>query len=364
MEINILKRDLEKGLQKIIGIVNPKPPIPTLAYVQLEAEENKLFLTGTDLEINIKTSCPCQTKEKGNILVLGKKFYNLIREFPEGEIKIKEEKKRVSLSTDNINFLLLGIDSKEFPSFPQQKETNSFMIKGEELKENLQKIRFCVGYDETRPYISGILLEIKEKNLFFVGTDTKRLVLIKKPVELNFETRVIMPLKLVNELEGILDGEEEVKIGVGKNQIFIETKETNILSRLLEGEFPDYNQVVPSGENLKKVKIKKEDFFKALRRLSVLTSEKFSAVKLKTQKKDLLLSVDSPEFGTGKEKVGIDYQGEETEITFNPFYILDILKYLKGEEVFLGVDSSYTPAKMWSEEEVNYIYILMPMKLE
>ena len=364
MDINVEKNELLSGLQRIIGIINPRPTLPALSYIFLEAAENKLALTTTDLELTIKTEIPCATKRKGALLVPGKRFMAIIRELPDAEISIiKEKSEKTQISVGKIIFTLPGLKIEEFPILPKIKKGTILKIKQEGLKRMLKRTRFSVTYDETRPYLRGILFSLKKDSLILVGTDTRRLAYIKKSYPSPVEVDIILPLKLIDEIEKSLD-EEDVEISISANQIILKTVKVLIISQLIEGQFPDYKTTFPSREGLKEVKVGRERLAAAVRRMNLLTTERHSSIKFDLLPREIIVSINSPEAGEASEPIPVEYSGEKMSISFNPVYILDVLKNLEAENVIVGISDSLKPAIIRPDTDEEYKYILMPVKTE
>ncbi|MCK4244872.1 MAG: DNA polymerase III subunit beta, partial [Candidatus Omnitrophica bacterium] len=279
MEINIRRKDLLNGLQRIVGVISLKPSLPALSFIFLQAEKNKIFLTATDLELTMRTAILCKTKREGSLLVPGRRFAGIIRELPEAEINIiKEKTEKTQITVGKIAFTLPGLKIEEFPGLPKVKKGTVLRMKQEVLKEMLKKTKFSIAYDETRAYLRGLLFSLKKDSLILVGTDTRRLAYIKKSYSSPAEMDLILPLKLIDELEKSLDG-EDVEINISPNQIIFKTANLLIISQLIEGQFPDYEATFPSKEELKEVKVGRERLAAAVRRMNLLTTERHSSIR-------------------------------------------------------------------------------------
>jgi len=364
MEISVKKDELLNGLQRIVGIVNPKPALPALSCIFLEAEDKRLFLTATDLELTIKAEVPCKTKRKGALLVPGKRFAGIIRELPDTEINIvKEKNEKTQITVGKIMFTLPGLKTEEFPILPKIKKGTILKMKQGGLKRMLKRTRFSVTYDETRAYLRGILFSLKKDSLVLVGTDTRRLAYVKKSYPSPVEMEIILPLKLIDELEKSLDG-EDVEINISPNQIIFKTPNLLIISQLIEGQFPDYEATFPSKEGLKKVKVGRERLAAAVRRMNLLTTERHSSIRFDLLPQKIVVSINSPEAGEASEPIPVEYSGEKIAISFNPAYILDVLKNLEAENVIVGISDPLKPALIRPDTDEEYKYILMPVKTE
>ncbi len=364
MEISVRKKDLAIGLQKMVGAINPKPSLPALSFILLEAEGEKLFLTATDLELTIKTIIPCKVKRKGKLLVPGRNFINIIKELPEADIAISEDKtKKTCIAVNNIFFTLPGLKTEEFPTLPKIGKGVCLRMKEEALKTMLKRTRFSIAYDETRAFLRGLLFSFKKDSLTLVGTDTRRLAYIRKSFPSPVERDLILPIKLIDELEKCLGG-EEAEVTINPNQIAFKTGETIIISQIIEGQFPKYETVFPPEEGLKKIKAKRVELINAVRRASLLTSERYNSLKFDFAPKKLTVSINSPEAGEAREQIPAEYSGEASTISFNPVYVLDVLKNLETENIIIGLTDPLKPALIQPDSAEEYKYVLMPIKVE
>ncbi len=365
MEINIRRKDLLNGLQRIVGVISLKPSLPALSFIFLQAEKNKIFLTATDLELTMRTAILCKTKREGSLLVPGRRFAGIIRELPEAEINIiKEKTEKTQITVGKIAFTLPGLKIEEFPGLPKVKKGTVLRMKQEVLKEMLKKTKFSIAYDETRAYLRGLLFSLKKDSLILVGTDTRRLAYIKKSYSSPAEMDLILPLKLIDELEKCLAEEGEVEITITPNQIMFKTADLLIISQLIEGRFPSYETIFPSGEELKEIRVKRERLIAAVRRISLLTTERHSSIRLDFVPKEIVISINTPEAGEAREQIPVEYSGEKIAVSFNPVYILDVLKSLEVENVIVGISDPLKPALIRPDTEEEYKYILMPVKTE
>ena len=364
MEINVEKKDLLSGLQRIVGIVNPRPALAALSYIFLEAEEGKIFLTATDLELTMRVEILCKTKRGGSLLVPGRRFASIIRELPEAEINIiKEKTEKIQITVGKIVFTLPGLKVDEFPGLPKIKKGAVLKMKQVVLKRMLKKTKFSVAPDETRAYLRGVLFSLKKDSLVLVGTDTRRLAYIKKPYSSPTETDLILPLKLIDELEKCLAEEGEVEVTITPNQVLFETADLLIISQLIEGRFPNYETVFPS-EELKEIRVERERLSAAVRRISLLTTERHSSIRLDLIPQEIVISINAPEAGEAREPIPVEYSGEKIAISFSPVYLLDVLKNLEVENVIVGISDPLKPALIRPDSEEEYKYVLMPVKTE
>lgn len=367
MKIVIKSDSLNSCLNYISDILPSKPTMTVTAGIFIETKDNTLSLISTDLENTIKVTTECEVKEKGETVIPGKQFISLIKQFKKEEIKIEKLEKFVNVLSENSKYSFLEMEVEEFPKFPKFSADITLKIKGEILKEAFKKIIFCIDPEEPRPHFRGGLFDIKEKTINIVGTDTRRLSLFSILYEgqLKKQIKVLFPYNLLKKLINILEDEEDVEISIGKNNVAIQLKNILLISNLLAGgeEFPDYEKVIPDIKKSKIAKINTETFLKSLKRVSLFTSERNNKVKLSFKKDNLILEV-SGDIGQAQEKLNIEYNEEEIDFAFPPEFLQDFLETIENENFIFAFTGSSKPVLMKPEEEANFTYVCMPLKIE
>jgi DNA polymerase-3 subunit beta len=301
-------------------------------------------------------------QEPGAITVPAKKFGEIIRELPTDDVVVTSKKNNlVVIDTENCQFKIMGLPREEFPRLPEFKDREVVKLEQLELKQTLNLTSFAASTDETRYILNGILFQIKNNNLVLVATDGKRLAIIEKkiPIPLNSDVYVIIPSKTIHELMRNLNEEGQVSVVLGTNQVLFDLGTVVIISRLIEGEFPDYQQVIPPPSD-NKIKINRELFLLGIRRASLLATPDYQAVKLEVFRNKLVVSKSTPDVGESREEIPITYQGKEMVIGFNPAYIIDVLKNLSQGEVEFELTDSEKPGVLRMD---GYIYIVLPMRV-
>jgi DNA polymerase-3 subunit beta len=379
MKISINSEILNNGLDYISDILPSKPSMAICGGIFLECKENNLTLIGTDLQNTVKVSIECEIKEKGQTVIPGKQFISLIKQFKEEEIKIEKKEKFINIIGENSQYSFIEMEIEEFPKFPKFSSDISFKVKGETLKDAFKKTIFCIDPEEPRQQFRGGLLDIKEKFINIVGTDTRRLSLFSIIFEDVFkkQIKVLLSPLLIKKMINILN-ETDVEVMIGKNNISFQTEFTKtlkenkkiqgnimIVSQLLSGaeEFPDYEKVIPDIKKTKITKINREKFLSSLKRVSLFTSERNNKIKL-SFKNNLLLISTTGELGEAQEKISISYNDEETDIAFPPDFLIDFLQVIENEEFIFSFTSSTKPVLMKPDEESTFLYICMPLKIE
>ncbi len=372
MKIVCSKFDLSKGIQTVQNVVSTKTTLPILSHILMETKENQLRLASTDLETGIECLIPAKILEEGGITVPARKLGEIVRELPESEVNITVNEKIITLDCQKGVFKFSGLGREDFPELPQLEEKRSFTLRQDILKEMFKKTSFAVSHDETRYALNGTFFVIRDNKLKLVATDGRRLAYIERGVKLpqNLETEVIVPTKASNEVSRILDeGKGDLKIILGENQIAFQLDNIRLVSRLIEGHFPDYQKVIPK-KHKERIMLEREPFLLALKRVAVLTSEKSSSVRLDISKNRMLLTTTSPEVGEAREELVLDYEGEDISVAFNPVYMISFLKNEGEEKIYLELTDSLSPGLMrpagsdrGRSAEEKYLYVIMPMKL-
>lgn len=362
MKVEIPREVLLNGIQKVQNVITSKVALPILSNILIEAQQGNLRLTATDLDIGITCVIPGDIHEAGAITVPAKRFSEIIKELPGGTVKINTKKNNlIFIETETCQFKIMGIGREEFPRLPELQDKQVIKIEQGALKEMLQLTSFAVSFDETRYILNGILFKIKQNTMILVGTDGKRLALVERKLSKTIDTEVsvIVPLKTIQELTRNLSEEGELTFVLGNNQAMFDLNHVIIISRLIEGEFPDYHQVIPQvSEN--KIVLKREEFLLAVKRAALLSTPDYQAVKLEVFKNRLVVSKSTPDVGESREELAASYHGKEMVIGFNPHYLIDVLKNILGENVEFEIIDSEKPGVI----RVNgYVYIVLPMRL-
>ena len=366
MKIICKKSELLESIQKIEGAVSVKTTLPILNNFLFESSENSLQLTATDLEITIKgTMTGVNISKQGSITIPAKKFIDIIKEMPESDITIDiDEKNMINIKCDKINYKIMGLPKTEFPPLMEpKKEAVSLKLKQGMLKNMIRKTIFSVSIDEARKVLTGVYLIVEGKEIKMVGTDGHRLAFIKGEIpEAKAAVKIIVPTKVLNELNKFLGEDEDVNISIYENQIIFKLNNLTIISRLIEGQYPSYEQIINKLFD-KKIKVKTSEFLKAVRRVSILAIDKASAIKIKAADNKLVMSATAVDVGEAEEEIFADYKGEETIIAFNSKYVLDALKAADNEEIEMQLRDSSSAGLIKPLGDDSYLYIIMPVRI-
>jgi len=362
MKFKVEKDVLVKGIDTIQNVISTKSTLPILSNFLLEAQKDSLRLTATDLNIGISCVIPVNILETGSITLPARRFSSIVRELSENSVEVNTKKNNiVIIETKLCQFKIIGLPADEFPKLPEFKDKEVIQIEQAVLKQMLNQTSFAVSFDETRYILNGILFCFSQNSCTLVATDGKRLAISTKKLKqaVTKETRIIVPLKTIQELLRNLKDEGDVSLVIGPNQVLFDFKDAIIISRLIEGEFPDYKQVVPAAAEYK-IKVNREQFLLAIRRAALLATPDYQAVKFELFKDKVVISKSTPDVGESREEMAADYAGKELVIGFNPAYLIDVLKNLAVEKAEIEVTGSEKPAVVRSE---GYVYIVLPMRL-
>lgn len=374
MEISCKREELLKGIQTVQAVVGTKSTLPILANLLLEVRGKKMDMTATDLEVGIRCSIDVEVSRPGAITLPAKTLSEVVRELPAEEVKIEvEEKSRVKINSGQAIFNLMGLAKEDYPVLPKFKTDGEFSINRELLGDMIRKTIFSVSQDETRYVLCGIYFRVEKGKVTMVSTDGRRLSYISKDIEIEKkkEAKIIIPTKAVNELNRILTQiatkEEEkkegkVKISIEENQVGFMIDDTVLISRLIEGHFPSYEQVIPRSSEIK-LKINTEELLQATRRVALLTTEKANSIRYSLKKNKLVISANTEGLGEARDVVGIDYAGGEMEIAYNPQFVISVLRNIGCEEIYLELTNSLNPCLIRPTTGEDYISIVMPMRI-
>jgi DNA polymerase III subunit beta len=369
MKFTIPKSKIYSCVQTVMNAVPTRTTLPVLSNLLLEVVDSKLKIAATDLDVSVITTTPVTSTKKEAITIPAKTFYDILRELPESDVEIHVIENRMEIKADRGSYKLSGIPAEEYPKLPVVNLAKEIKVPGEDLVRMIKKTIYAVSTDETRPALNGILWQTSGSNMQMVATDGHRLsrMSLKNTKLKGLHEDVIIPPKVLNLLIKLLEGEEK-QLGVifGENNLIFNLGETVLISRLIEGPYPNFEQVIPKDSD-KKLVINKEFLTGAVRRMSILANTLTHQVKF-SLKKDILelSSINYDLGGEAKESVPCSYAGEPLDIGYNSSYVLDILKQLEGDEVAFELGTEVSAGKVYStqkKEGEDYLCLLMPLRL-
>jgi DNA polymerase-3 subunit beta len=369
MEFSVSKSALLTELNTTQGVVERKTTIPILSNLLVEAKGSRLTITATDLELSVRTSCEAKIKKEGAGTIPAKKLLELVRLLPEGEIKVRLlENHWVEIVSEKKKYKLVGMAKENFPALPVMPHT-LVQIPAAALEGLIAKTKFAISMEESRYTLNGGLLILKPDTLAMVATDGHRLALAEtdqKLAGLNGEVRVLIPKKAMDEVEKLASASSEANIEFAKDEshLFFQLGHRLLISRILTGQFPNYEAVLPR-ENNKTVVIERSELSDAVRRVSQLADQRSHAVKLAVSKEGIEISASSPEYGEAKENIEKEYSGDPIAIGFNSAYMLDFLAAAADGPISIELKDEQSAGQMrpLADETSRYRYVIMPMRI-
>lgn len=370
MDFTIERDELLHGLHLTQGIVERRTTIPILANVLLESSATGVVISATDQEVGVRRQCNADVKATGALTTAARKLYEIVRECPEGPLSIKSlENNWISVTSGKSRFKIVGLDPKEFPAMPAPRGNDDkarVTIPAAIFREMVARTIFAVSLDETRMNLSGIYLERPDAgSIRAVATDGHRLSMITRPVEgVGQGEGVILPRKGVNEISKVLEGsDEDIVLTIQGGVAHTAQGGVELSMRLVEGEFPDYHQVVPK-KSPRIMTVGIGELLSALRRVSVVSSERNRGIRLKIEAGKLEVSSMNPDFGEAVEEVSVDFDAEPVSIGFNARYLIDVLGVLPGEDkIEMSFNDDVSPGVIRTVGDADFLYVVMPMRL-
>ncbi|HTH01254.1 MAG TPA: DNA polymerase III subunit beta [Vicinamibacterales bacterium] len=371
MELVVRKADLLRELQLFQGIVERKNTIPILANVLIETDGDQVKLLATDLEVGLRSRCQASVSKKGSLTLPAKKLYEIIKALPETDVRIEEDKSGVKVAADRFDSRMQTLPREDFPSLPDGTGSYTATLPREVLKHMVAKTQFAITGEDTRYFLNGALFIQRPDSMSLVSTDGHRLALITVPrdkarqAKSSDEERVILPRKTLLELGRLLsEGEGDIQYERGENHLFFEVGGRLLISRMIDGQFPAFERVIPKG-NDKRVEFDRDRLTSAVKRVALLSNERSRAVKFQIDKGKVEIASSSPEFGEAKEVVMVDYTAAPVTICFNAQYVLDFLGAVESDSVGLEFKDEMSQAVMKpiGAEGYDYTYVIMPMRV-
>lgn len=369
MKLNLQRETLLKPLQMVIGVVERKQTLPILSNVLLNVIDNKISITGTDLEVELVGQMALESTPTtdGKLTVPGRKLMDICKALPDDSaIELYQDKERIVLRSGRSRFTLSTLPAADFPNVESQDSNIRFEVKQSDLRRLLQRCHFSMAQQDVRYYLNGMLLVVSSDYIQGVATDGHRLAAARldTPTPAKDKIQVIIPRKGVVELLRLLNNDDEpVSVELSNNHIRISNKSYTFTSKLIEGRFPDFERVIPKNAE-KKITLEKDYFKDALNRVAILCNEKFRGLRFEFRHNLLRIMANNPEQEAAEEEIKIDYSEEELDIGFNVSYLIDIINSLDGDTVTLNF-SDANSSLMIEEGDDNalYTYVVMPMRL-
>jgi len=367
MELVVRKNDLLRELQLFQGIVERKNTIPILANVLLEAKGNEVRMLATDLEVALRSRCDAAVTKGGSLTLPAKKLYEVVKALPETDVRIQEDKNGVKVAADRFDSRMQTLPREDFPTLPDATGLGKATLPRAALREMVGKTQFAITGEDTRYFLNGAKFVLKPESLTLVATDGHRLALVevKHAVGGDKEAGVILPRKTLLELGKLLSEDDgDITFEGGENHLFFEVGGRVLISRMIDGQFPAYERVIPRG-NDKLIEFDRERLTSAVKRVALLSNERSRAVKFEIDSGKVKVTSSSSEFGEASEELVVDYTGAAMAISFNAQYVLDFLNVVETDIVSLSLKDEVSQAVMKpvGAEGYDYTYVIMPMRI-
>lgn len=381
MKLSFSKSDLLEAVQTVQSSISTKSTLPVLSNLLIKTEKavkgggSKVRIEATDLEMGVRCMVKAEVLEEGCITVPAKKFGELVRELPDGkEIQlVTQENKRTELKCGKVRATLVTLSPEDFPFIPEFPKTGSFSLNKSGFREMIRKTSFAVSTDETRHVLNGIFFAVKDGELRTVATDGRRLAFIScAGAEKSPNVSVIIPSKAINELLRLLslsedDHESELEIASSQNQISFKWtnngEEIVLVSRVIDGNFPNYEQVIPKAKEIE-LKIKTSEILSAVKRAALFAQDRGGSVRFTLKNKLLKISANSQSVGEEEEELEVEYAGANFEIAFNPAFLLDVLKNSDKLDVRFEFTTALNPVLIKPADDNKYLCVIMPLRLQ
>ena len=363
MKFSVTKEKLLECLQQVQNVVSTRTTLPILSNVLLQTNGSEVRLTTTDLDVGVRGSFEAKIEKEGATTLPARRLFTIIRELPSSEIQFDVDgKNAASIRSGQSFFKILGLPEEEFPPLPKFDDSKVVTIRQKDLRDGLRKTSYAISTDETRYVLNGVLFSFKDNKLTLVATDGRRLAMLDIDLEFprSHEADIIVPTKAVTELQRLLTDDGEVRVSVGGSQIAFDLNNSLLVSKLIEGNYPNYRQVIP-GEMKERVTLERETFLNSLRRVSLLASDKSNSIKLNFSKNNIDITANTPEVGEAKESLPVAYKGREFSIAFNPEFLMAPLRNLAEDEIFLDLIDEMSPGVI--KIQSPFLYVLMPMRI-
>lgn len=366
MQLSIIREDLLKPLQQIIGAVERRQTMPALSNLLIRGSDQNLSITATDLEVELVASLVMEIEDHGATTIPARKLLDICRSLPDqAKIAINSSNEKIKVSSGRSRFTLATLPAEDFPTIDDLELDQNVVIKEGEFKALIEKTAFAMAQQDVRYYLNGLLLELDAGQIRTVATDGHRLALSQLDHKSDIEgsRQIILPRKGVQELLRLLSNEDnEITVSIGKNHLRVNLANLQFTSKLIDGRFPEYQRVLPE-ECDNRAQIDKVSLKQALARASILSNEKYKGIRLILDNNIMVIQAHNPEHEEAEDEIEIEYTGERLEVGFNVVYLLDVLNALESDKVEVIIQDANSSALIVSPESQASRYVVMPMRL-
>lgn len=363
MKFKIAREALQSGLQDVIHVVGSRTTLPILSNVLIEASKGKIRMTTTDLDVGVSGTIDAEVEVEGSTTLPVKRLASIVGVLPASEVEITVDSMNAATITSGPSFFkILGLADSEFPALPVFEDCKEFKIPQADLKHALKKTSYAISTDETRYVLNGIFLSFHDQKLTMVATDGRRLGLVENDLEYpeSQDGDIIIPTKAVNELQRQLSDDGHILLKLKDNQVCFEIGENVIVSKLIDGSYPNYKQVIP-GAAQERLEIDRTILLDTTKRVALLASDKSNSIKLEFRQGEIVLSSNTPDVGEATESIPIDYTGKEFAIAFNPEFLQAPLRNIDSTTINLDLIDEMSPGVIRTGSD--FLYVLMPMRV-
>lgn len=364
MRLTITRQNLQRGLAAVSASIPGKTTLPVLSNVLVESEDDSVWISGTDLDVSIRVRVPAEVAEGGSITAPGRKLLEITRELPEQPVELRARGHQLEIGCGNSRFKLNGLPSEEFPNLPATDFDEGWSVSEDALRQLIRGTAFAVSNEESRPILNGVYWELGDR-MTMVATNGHRLAKMQvDPARARGTTGAfIVPPAALAQVERLFDGDGEIEVGRGGNHLGFRSANQEVYTRLIEGSYPNYEQVIPK-DNENVARVDREAMESAVRRMAVLASDQTHRIRLSFESDRVHLDVMTPDLGEAHDELELDYDGDALRIGFNAHYLIEVLRNMPAGDVELAFKTAERAATIVpAESELDYLCLVMPLRL-
>lgn len=366
MNFTITRQNLHNGLAAVSASIPSKTTLPVLSNILFEAKEDGIWMSGTDLDVAVRVKVPADVKEPGRLTAPGKKLQEITRELPEQPVEVATRGEQIELKCGKSHFKLNGLPADEFPSLAEVDFSEGWSVTGKDVNRLIHHTAFAVSTEESRPILNGVLWELRDGSMRMVATNGHRLARMGVPAESSGAPSAdfIVPPNALQQVQRLFKDGDTLEVARSGNHLGFRADSTEVYTRLIEGTYPNYDQVIPR-DNDKVATIDKKALESAVRRMAVVASDQTHRIRLKFESGSVHLNVLTPDLGEGHDELEVGYGGDELEIGFNANYLLEVLRYMPTDEVDVAFKAPERAATIVpaDDDDIDYLCLVMPLRL-
>ena len=367
MRFTITRQNLHNGLVAVSAAVPSKTTLPVLSNILFDADQDGVWMSGTDLDVGVRVHVPADVTERGSLTAPGKKLQEITRELPDQPVEVQTRGDQIELRCGKSHFKLNGLPADEFPALPAVDFEGGWTARGTDLHTLIQHTAFAVSSEESRPILNGVLWELRDTMMRMVATNGHRLARMSVPAASASagNTDLIVPPAALQQVQRLFKGDDDVRVARSGNHIGFKAGGTEVYTRLIDGSYPNYEQVIPK-DNDKVALVEKRALEQAVRRMAVVASDQTHRIRMALGSGRVSLNVLTPDLGEGHDELELHYQGEDLEIGFNANYLLEVLRYMPTDEIrltFKAPERAATVEPVSTERPMDYLCLVMPLRL-